>query len=178
MVHYGASRFYEHSPNSDEFDAFEFLPPVETASGEIYEYELSKNAIPKFYGMVLPSQRNRLRGLYIRSKILGLDGVFNKGTSSYEAFIQKQLANEGRYFIMLSAFDLPLLKTGEKKVLWTTRYSIRSIGQSFDEAIKELNLVAGDYFGKNLKGLIHKRATDDSRVEIGELEVISEEETN
>ncbi len=60
-------------------------------------------------------------------------------------------------------------------MLWSTRYSIRSIGQSYAQAIKELNLVAGNYFGKNLKGLISKRATDKSIVEFGEIEVIDPE---
>ena len=72
-------------------------------------------------------------------------------------------------------FDLPLLRGGEKKVLWTTRYSIRTIGQSYDQAIEDLNLVAGNFFGKNLKGLISKRATDKSIVEFGKIEVIDQE---
>ena len=60
-------------------------------------------------------------------------------------------------------------------MLWSTRYSIRAIGQSFDQAIKDMNLVAADYFGKNLQGLNKTRVTDKSRVEIGEIEVIGVE---
>ena len=74
------------------------------------------------------------------------------------------------------AYDYPLIKeTGEIKLLWSTRYSIRAVGQSFTDAIKDMNFVAGDFFGKNLKGLNSKRVTDDSRVEMGEIEVIGED---
>jgi hypothetical protein len=38
-----------------------------------------------------------------------------------------------------------------------------------------MNLVAGNYFGKNMGELIKKRVTDKSRVELGELEVLGSE---
>ena len=44
-----------------------------------------------------------------------------------------------------------------------------------------MNLIAGDFFGKNLKGLNKKRVNDKSRVEMGDIEVIGtgpEETTN
>jgi hypothetical protein len=178
MVHYGASAFLGDRDRYG-FTFEDILPPVVTASGEIYEYKLSKNGMPRFFGTVLPSQRRGVKELYFRSMILGMEGVFRSNVTSYEAFIQKSLSNEGRYFIYVSAFDLPLLRQGEKKILWTTRYSIRSIGQSFADAIKELNIVAGHYFGKDFDNLISKRSTDPSLVEVGEIEVIrNEEETN
>ena len=192
LVHYGASYFVDNSRRDEDpgnyddfwfygkFDLDDYFPPVTTASGEIYEYNLSRNAIPKFYGFVLPSERGYVQAQYVRAKMLGMDDIFAKGVHPYEAWIQAGLADEGRYLFVLTAFDLPLLRQGEKKVLWTTRYSIRRIGQSYQQAIKELNLVAGFFFGKNLKGLISKRATDKSLVEFGEIEVLDQEdeETN
>ena len=176
MVHYGASNFIGDPGDDDVFDLDDYFPPVKKANGEVYEYQLSRNAIPKFWGLTTAGEdRNRIKERYIRSKLVGMDDVFNANTTSYEAFVQEELANEGRYFFILSAFDLPLLKKGEKKVLWTTRYSIRTVGQDYSQALKELNHVAGHYFGKNLKGLISKRATDESLVEFGELEVIGNE---
>lgn len=171
LVNYGSSG-YLGDRNQYGFTLSDILPPVTTASGEIYEYELTKKAIPKFWGLVLPSQRRGVKDLYFRSMILGMEGVWKPNITSYEAFIQKELTNEGRYFIYVSAFDLPLLREGKKKILWTTRYSVRSIGQSFGEAIEELNVVAGHYFGKNFDHLISKRSTDPSLVEVGEIEVI------
>lgn len=178
MAHYGASFYIDDPENPDERDVFDindYLPPVRTASGEVYDFELSKKALPKLMGTVLPSDRNLLEELYFRTRILGMDDVFSLDVTDYESSVQVQLSNEGRYFIILTAFDLPLLKKGEKKVMWTTRYSIRRIGQSYAQALKELNIVAGFYFGKNIKGLISKRATDKSIVEFGEIEVIDPE---
>ena len=189
MVHYGASIFVDNSRRDEDrgiyddfwfygkFDLDDYFPPVHTASGGIYEYNLSRNAIPEFYGFVLPSERGYVQAAYVRAKMLGMDDIFNKGVHPYEAWIQRGLADEGRYLFILTAFDLPLLRQGEKKILWTTRYSIRAIGQSYAQAIKELNIVAGYFFGKNLKGLISRRATDDSLVEFGEIEVLDQEET-
>jgi hypothetical protein len=39
-----------------------------------------------------------------------------------------------------------------------------------------MNLVAGNYFGKNMGDLVKKRVTDKSRVELGKIEVIGTEE--
>ncbi len=175
LVNYGASRFLGDR-NRYGFTFSDILPPVVTSSGETYDYPLTQKAMPRFWGLVLPSERMGIKEQYFRSMILGIEGNFATNVTSYEAWIQKQMANEGRYFIYLSAFDLSLLRKGEKKILWTTRYSIRSIGQSFAEAIKELNIVAGHYFGKDFDNLIHKRSTDPSLVEVGEIEVIKEDE--
>ncbi len=175
MVHYGASNFMGDIEENDVFDLDDYFPPVEKADGEVYEYQLSRDAIPKFWGLTPAGEdRNLLKEKYVRSKLLGMDDVFSADTTSYEAYVQEELAREGRYFFILTAFDLPLLKKGKKKVLWTTRYSIRTVGQDYAQALKELNHVASHYFGKNMKGLISKRATDDSLVEFGDIEVIED----
>ena len=179
MVHYGASNFIGDEDDAEVFDIDDYLPDTRKANGEGYDYQLTRNAIPKIRGLTLPSDRNHFEEEYFRSRILGMDDIFSMKVTDYEAYVQRELAAEGRYFIVLTAFDLPLLRNhGEKKVLWSTRYSIRTIGQPFDQALKELNFVAGHYFGKHMKGLISKRATDDSLVELGDIEVIEEERTN
>ena len=188
MVHYGASFYIDDPRDGNEIDLTYNLSSVSTTWGEIYDYNLSGKADPNFYGLVMPSERRYvIKGLvlpsqrrykiesYLRAKILGMYEVFSSTANDYEAHIQSGLAREGRYFFVLTAFDLPLLRKGEKKVMWSTRYSIRSIGQPYQQAIKELNLVAGHYFGKNMKGLISKRATDKSIVEFGEIEVLDPE---
>ena len=189
MVHYGASFYIDDPRDGNEIDLTYNLSSVSTTWGEIYDYNLSGKADPNFYGLVMPSERRYvIKGLvlpsqrrykiesYLRAKILGMYEVFSSTANDYEAHIQSGLAREGRYFFVLTAFDLPLLRKGEKKVMWSTRYSIRSIGQPYQQAIKELNLVAGHYFGKNMKGLISKRATDKSIVEFGEIEVLGQED--
>jgi hypothetical protein len=85
------------------------------------------------------------------------------------------MLDEERYFVILMAYDIPSIKMGDPKLLWTTRYSIRAIGQNFDDAIKGMNEIAGDYYGQSFEGLNLKRLDDDSKVEIGDIEVIGEE---
>jgi hypothetical protein len=108
-----------------------------------------------------------------KAQILGLDSISYKPshfTSNYE---YQQMMRESRYFVVLMAFDYQrFLKKDETVLLWSTRYNIRTPGQSFETAIKEMNVIGGDYFGKNFDKLMRKRRDDDSRVEIGEIEVI------
>ena len=113
---------------------------------------------------------------FFKAQLLGLEEAFSPRTSSQEAYDLQHMLNEERYFIILMAYDYPLYKQGELKLHWSTRYSIRTIGQPFEEAIKDMNYVAGDFFGKNLKGINSKRVTDRSRVDIGEIEVLGTEE--
>ena len=54
------------------------------------------------------------------------------------------------------------------------RYNIRSTGQSFEQAIQDMNQISGDHYGTNQKELVMKRVTDKSRVKIGDIEVIGE----
>ena len=113
---------------------------------------------------------------FFKAQLLGLEEAFSNRTSSQEAYDLQHMLNEERYFIILMAYDYPLFKEGELKLHWSTRYSVRTIGQSFEQAIKHMNYVAADFFGKNLQGINSKRATDESRVDIGEIEVLGSEE--
>ncbi len=109
-----------------------------------------------------------------KSRILGMEEAYMKGTARWKREQLDKMLKESRYLVILMAYDYPLLKQGEAKLLWSTRYSIRAAGQSFDQAIKDMNLVASDYFGKDLEGLNETRVTDKSRVEMGEIEVIEQ----
>lgn len=115
------------------------------------------------------------RDRYSKAQLLGMEEAYMRTTPRYEREDLDWMLTEARYFVILMAYDLPLLKQGETKLLWSKRYSIRSIGQSFEDAVKDMNLVASDYFGLNLKGLNKVRANDKGRVTLGEIEVIGEE---
>jgi hypothetical protein len=110
-----------------------------------------------------------------KGKILGLEQLFADSATEQEVYQFRDMVSEERFFIFLIAFDLPAYRKGDMKVLWTTRYSMRAIGQPFDQAIDELNYVAGNYFGKELQGLANKRATDEFDAKMGEIEVLGEE---
>jgi hypothetical protein len=115
-------------------------------------------------------------GAFYTARLLGMEKAYIGPISPREELELKNLLSDRRYFILLMAYDLPLMRQGELVLQWTTRYSIRAIGQSFDQAIKDMNLAAGNYFGKNMGDLVKKRVTDKSRVELGEIEVIGTEE--
>ncbi len=110
-----------------------------------------------------------------KSRLLGMEEAYLRSTPSHERETLEHYLSESRYFVILMAYDFPRLKQGETVLLWSTRYSIRSIGQPFDQAVKDMNLVAADYFGKSIDGLVKTRVTDKSRVKLGEIEVIETE---
>ena len=125
--------------------------------------------------------QNTDKSNYSNARLLGLEAAF-EGHPTYEDSRTTELRNmleEERYFVFLLAYDYPkILEEGKQKLLWSTRYSIRSTGTPFEAAIKNLNQVAGDYFGKNLNGLTQKRADDTSSVDLGEIEVIKSDDQN
>ena len=118
------------------------------------------------------------RSVYYKAQLLGMEDAFHRDTTVRDEILLKTLLQQERYFVALMAYDFQLLQEGEIDLLWTTRYSIRATGQSYRKAIREMNFVAGDFFGKNLKGLTQRRLDDKSRVEIGEIEVIGDRSSN
>ena len=111
-----------------------------------------------------------------KASILGIDEVSFPAPSFSSAYEYEQMLRNARYFVVLMAFDYAHLRqTDEAKLLWSTRYNIRTSGQNFETAIKQMNEVASSYFGINFKKLMRMRRDDKSRVVIGEIEVIEEE---
>lgn len=111
-----------------------------------------------------------------KAQLLGMEEAFGFYTNNQDKYELQSMLDEERYFVILMAYDIASMKQKDPKLLWTTRYSIRAIGQNFDDAMKGMNAIAGDYFGKSFKGLNLKRLQDDSSVEIGDIEVIGEAE--
>jgi hypothetical protein len=169
VVHYGATDYEESFFDMMGYNSLEDMG---------YSDDMDASALADFqFNMSSMDTMNSAndQSRYKKAGLLGMEEAYMNSTPSYEREELESQLNESRYFVILMAYDLPLLKQGETKLLWSTRYSIRAIGQSFDQAIKDMNLVAADYFGKNLKGLNKTRVTDKSRVEMGEIEVIGTE---
>jgi hypothetical protein len=169
VVHYGATE-YEESP----FDLMGYNSLEDLG----YSDDMDASALAEFqFNMSFMETMNSAndQSRYGKAQLLGMEEAYMNSTPRYEREDLEWQLKESRYFVILMAYDLPLIKRGETKLLWSTRYSIRAIGQPFDQAIKDMNLVAGDYFGENLKGLNKTRVTDKSRVEFGEIEVIGTE---
>ena len=176
MVHYGATDYdadYMELMGVDSLDDLGFGSGTDTS--EMDEFEAEEAFAADFAAMRAFNEGGQMSMLF-KSKLLGLEEMFDDRATDQDVYEFRDMVSEERYFVFLVAFDLPAYRKGEKKVLWTTRYSMRAIGQPFDVAIGELNYVAGNFFGKNLDGLYSRRATDDSEVRIGEIEVLGQEE--
>ena len=76
-----------------------------------------------------------------------------------------------RYFVILQAYDFQeMWKHKERKLLWTTRFSIRAQGSRFDEKLKAMAMSASRVMGEDSKNLV--RNLRPTRVEFGELEYL------
>ncbi len=81
---------------------------------------------------------------------------------------------EPRYYIVISAYDFPgLEKQGKKKLLWQTRVSVRSPGNSFDQSFAPMLKSASKYFGQDSGKLVRGEEAK-ARVELGDLKFLGE----
>lgn len=79
---------------------------------------------------------------------------------------------EGRYYVVLLAYDFPALANHRgKKLLWETRFSIRGRHNAFDERVAEMVEAASRYFGQDSKGLT-RTTLPDGHVELGDIKVL------
>ncbi len=97
------------------------------------------------------------------------------GATAEEMGLQQLLAEE-RYFVILMAYDFHTMKQGYKPdLLWSTRFSVRSPGNTFTKALPAMSRVAADYFGHALDGL--KFETPDApkgKVDVGTPKVVGD----
>lgn len=128
------------------------------------------------YNASLSMEEAHNAALFRKAQLLGMEAAYDSLGSPREQWELNTMINQERYFVVLNVYDFQKLREGEKVLLWRTRYNIRSTGQPFDEAIQSMNEIAGDYFGTNQKGLVMKRPTDDSRVRVGDIEVIEDQQ--
>ena len=95
-----------------------------------------------------------------KAQLLGLDDLYTKRLHPQDKYEYENMLQQERYFIVLMAYDYAHFRqTGKAKLLWSTRYSVRSPGQSFETAFTNMNRVASDFFGKNFDKLSRKRSS-------------------
>jgi len=71
-------------------------------------------------------------------------------TTAEEFDLRAELEAE-RYFIILMAYDYKKLRSTKKQeLLWTTRFSVPSLGTNFEDAYPALARAASSYYGSNL----------------------------
>jgi hypothetical protein len=76
---------------------------------------------------------------------------------------------EDRYFVVLMAYDFPLLlKEKKHKLVWETRFSVRANRHDFGEDLAAMAKYASRYFGEDTNGLVRKPIPE-GNVKVGEL---------
>ena len=84
---------------------------------------------------------------------------------------------EGRYFVVLMAYDFQLMwKEKKHKLLWETRFSISQHRHAFDRELPAMALSAARYFGQDSHGLVRKPLQEN--VTLGELKILGIEPDN
>jgi len=113
--------------------------------------------------------------------LLGYDSLWNaakglKGTPlEYRREDLVKELEEGRYFVVLMAYDFQMLwKQKKHRLLWETRVSIRQHNHGFDTELLAMAQTASRYFGQDSHGLVRKEIPE-GRVQIGDIRLVGSE---
>ncbi|HVU15926.1 MAG TPA: hypothetical protein VHD32_03330 [Candidatus Didemnitutus sp.] len=126
---------------------------------------------------------NRIRDQldYTNAGMLGYADAMNESRgmqSTALRFRREDLIDEledDRYFVVLMAYDFPLLwKEKKHKLVWETRFSIRERRVDFSKQLAAMAESASKYFGQDSHGLVRKPAPI-AHVDAGEIKVIGTE---
>lgn len=120
------------------------------------------------------------------ARLLGFDSerVFDLGYDDHAnmmANIRREVyagvmdaIEDDRYFVILRAYDFPLLwKQRKAKLLWETRFSLSRRHHDFRQDLPAMIQVAAEYFGKDSLGLVQKPIPE-GHVDIGETKSLGE----
>ena len=126
------------------------------------------------------------------ARLLGYDAEFRKeeyrsvgvasGMTELDRRLREEIAEE-RYFVIVMAYDYKSVKAGKKgvkpKLLWSTHFSVRALGFNFTEALPAMSMVASNYFGHQVDGLLlDARKVPEGRVNVGVPETLEEKGKN
>jgi hypothetical protein len=131
--------------------------------------------------MTMVDMENNIRDQldFQNAAMLGYDAAGTIGTD-YGSHIRggplgverQELIDEielNRYFVVLMAYDFPLLwKQKKHKLVWEARFSVNERSNSFDKALPMMAEYASRYFGRPTNGLVRTNVQD-GEVEIGAL---------
>ena len=113
---------------------------------------------------------------YDSEDVIGTDYGRNLAMTAMHQRVQDltEDVEENRYFVVLMAYDFPLLlKEKKHKLVWETRFSIRQRGNDFDQQLPAMAQYASRYFGHDTHGLIRKPLPE-TNVNLGEMKIIGE----
>ena len=183
VVHYGTTSV---EPDLEELFMLDSTDPYaqeETGEGseeepgfyEVYSDDFVDLADLSDFGANNTAQHQQT----MRNNRLGISKALNrKNITSTEEFDLRVEMQDERYFIILMAYDYEKLRSeNERELLWTTRFSVPSIGTNFEDAYPALARAASAYYGTSLEKYA-KTSTHfgTGTVDIGTLETVGVEE--
>ncbi len=170
VVHYGVTSVDE---DWEDLMGITTIESDETGMSEDGDFEFD-NTMDQTDAWEYDTLRSQ-KGKTSHSNLLGVDRALRDNSlSNDERHTLHEILEEERYFIVLMAYDWQKIRQDkELKLLWSTRFSMRSPGTNFEEAYYSLSRAAAPYFGTHLdkltKELTHKGA---GKGTVGELEII------
>ncbi|HEX3730650.1 MAG TPA: hypothetical protein VHV47_12645 [Opitutaceae bacterium] len=164
------------NPNSYDPHSYAFASAGQAELGQVYRNQnLSRAADAQAFD----SAAHTLASTSIEG-ILGYSSVLAKiGHATTTTEQEKTLLvnlNEERYFIILTAFDMPdLLENHHKKLLWTSHMSMRAPGTNFTAAVPRMSQIASTTYGQNLDNIVDQRSLPNDlpgQVTIGPIRIL------
>lgn len=170
VVHWGLTE----APDDDEEDfGSEDPEDTELAEDEDFASEEESVAVENY------DESKALSSRPIGEKLLGFDKASDDNSLSLveRSKLLSQYYTE-RYFFIVMAYDWQAKrKTGESKLLWSTRFSLNSMGTNFVDSFPALFRGASDYYGVNLEGMAQAVTNfGEGEVTMGEVEVLDSAE--
>ena len=178
VVHYGTTSV---EPDLEELFMLDSTDPY--AQGESDDTGYSEVYSDDFVDLAdlndLDANNTAQHRQTMRNNSLGITKALNRRniTTTEEFDLRVEMQDE-RYFIILMAYDYEKLRSeNERELLWTTRFSVPSIGTNFEDAYPALARAASAYYGTSLEKYA-KTSTHfgNSTVDIGTLETVGVEE--
>jgi hypothetical protein len=114
---------------------------------------------------------------YDSEDVIGTDYGRNLAMTAMHGRVQDltEDVEENRYFVVLMAYDFPLLlKEKKHKLVWETRFSIRQRGNDFDQQLAAMAQYASRYFGQDSHGIVRKPLPETS-VKLGDIKYLGDE---
>jgi len=178
VVHYGTTSV---EPDLEELFMLDSTDPY--AQGESDDTGYSEVYSDDFVDLAdlndLDANNTAQHRQTMRNNSLGITKALNRRniTTTEEFDLRVEMQDE-RYFIILMAYDYEKLRSeNERELLWTTRFSVPSIGTNFEDAYPALARAASAYYGTSLEKYA-KTSTHfgTGTVDIGTLETVGVEE--
>ena len=186
LATYNAAALAANHAQEVHFNPSDTCAPFTMASGPVTNYAIRTpeqidldNAMSGAMSLVAAEDRSRDELDARNAAMLGYDGAWDEA-ATYKAtpleFRRDQLVTEieeGRYFVVLMAYDFQLMwKQHKAKLLWETRYSICQRGNDFEKQLYEMSRQASAYFGRASGGIVREEMPN-GRVDIGPEKVLA-----